>query len=517
MKRFLAIIAFLFSLTTLAWSQARIPGETWMRYADPGEAGWSNEKLAEAKTYWDALDSAAWMVVENGVVVVAWGDVERRYMCHSVRKSFMSGLYGLYIDAGVIDTQKTMAELGIDDEPKLTDQEKTARIEDLLCARSGVYKLAAYEPPQNPKPPRGSHAPGTNWCYNNWDFNTLCAILEQETGDKVFEVFGERFAKPIGMQDYRVRDGYYHYELDKSIHPAYPFRLSARDSARYGLLYLYEGKWGDQQILSSEYVKRSTKSYSDTGSGGYGYMWWTYDDARLEGTGLYAAQGVGGQTIAVLPGRDLVIINRTNTYLGKNVNSERRLTLIDLILKAKTGETPADVELVALEASAPLKATSASRAELAEYVGTYDLENTTDGVIPITVRLEGETLVIETQFTGAYGLAPMQPDYFLTEDMLAYVYFEKKANGGSGDLHWEMTYMRAFDAQLNAGDIEGAMSTAEQSVELFPKSSLSHAMLGIAFDATGDPGLAAELCEAALELDPRNVEAKGLLEALADR
>jgi hypothetical protein len=46
------------------------------------------------------------------------------------------------------------------------------------------------------------------------------------------------------MQDYRTRDGYYHYELDKSIHPAYPFRMSARDCARYGLLFLNRGVSG---------------------------------------------------------------------------------------------------------------------------------------------------------------------------------------------------------------------------------------------------------------------------------
>ena len=203
-----------------------------MRYADPADAGWSAAGLEAARSYWSSLDSAAYLIVEDGVVVAAWGDVERRYMCHSVRKSFLSGLYGVHVDAGNVDTEKTMAELGIDDEPPLTGTEKTARIEDLLRARSGVFKLAAYEPPQNPKPERGAHAPGTFWCYNNWDFNTLCTIFEQETGTKVFEEFATRFAAPLGMQDYRVRDGYYHYELDKSVHPAYPFRLSARDSAR---------------------------------------------------------------------------------------------------------------------------------------------------------------------------------------------------------------------------------------------------------------------------------------------
>ena len=147
MKRLLTVFVLACALSTLAWPQNHVPGETWMRYADPEEAGWSTEKLAEAEAYWESLDSAAFFVVENGAVVVAWGDVARRYMCHSVRKSFLSGLYGLHVDAGTIDREWTMAELGIDDDPPLTDEEKTARVVDLLSARSGVYRLAAYAPP----------------------------------------------------------------------------------------------------------------------------------------------------------------------------------------------------------------------------------------------------------------------------------------------------------------------------------------------------------------------------------
>jgi len=511
MRRLTTALSLLIPLASTAWTQDRIPGETWMRYADPTRAGWSADGLEQAKAYWDSLDSAAYLVVENGVVVVAWGDVERRYMCHSMRKSFMSGLYGLHVDAGTIDTELTMAELDIDDEPELTETEKTARIEDLLRARSGVYKLAAYEPPQNPKPPRGSYAPGEYWCYNNWDFNTLCTIFEQQTGKKVFEEFGARFAQPLGMQDYRVRDGYYHYELDKSIHPAYPFRLSARDSARYGLLYLYEGQWGDQRILSQEWVRRSTQSYSDTGNGGYAYMWWMFDDPPAVGeAGMYSAQGVGGQMIAVLPGADLVIVNRTDTYRGKGVGGGPQNRLVAMILEAKTGATPPDVELVSLEEAQPHEIETLAEDELAAYVGSYLMENAGEEA---DVLRDGDQLLFRTAFFGTYAMLPVGDDVFFLGDPKTHLRVERPANGERGQLLWELGYLRAFDAEKEAGNIERALEIAEQAVESFPMSSLAHTLLAIGVARSGDPAVAVDLLEAALELDPKNEDA---IEALGE-
>ncbi|MBU0756282.1 MAG: hypothetical protein KJ645_14165, partial [Planctomycetes bacterium] len=160
---FLLLISFLIPgwLITPAEASDRFPEETWMMFASPEEAGFSSQALEEAKKYFDSLQSSAAMLVYDGAVVFAWGDVDRRFLLHSARKSIMSGIYGVHVDAGTVDVEKTMEELGIDDEnPPLNAEEKQARIIDLLRARSGVYHLAAAEPPQNPKPPRGSHKPG---------------------------------------------------------------------------------------------------------------------------------------------------------------------------------------------------------------------------------------------------------------------------------------------------------------------------------------------------------------------
>ena len=62
---------------------------------------------------------------------------------------------------------------------------------DLLQSRSGIYHPAAYETVKMKKkrPERGSHKPGEIFWYNNWDFNALCTIFEQQTRTKVFVEF----------------------------------------------------------------------------------------------------------------------------------------------------------------------------------------------------------------------------------------------------------------------------------------------------------------------------------------
>ena len=151
--------------------------------------GWSAPALEEARRCSEAIGSAAVLVVENGEVLAEWGDVARRYKCHSIRKSLLSALIGLHVEDGTIPLGKTLGELGIDDREGLAPREKAAKVLDLLMARSGVYHPTGYETEymKNLKPPRHAHGPGTWWCYNNWDFNALGTIFEQLTGRGIFE------------------------------------------------------------------------------------------------------------------------------------------------------------------------------------------------------------------------------------------------------------------------------------------------------------------------------------------
>jgi CubicO group peptidase (beta-lactamase class C family) len=359
------------------------------------------------------------MVIADGAVVAAWGDVDRRFMCHSVRKSFLSALYGIYWDRGEIALNKTMADLGIDDFPDpLLEIERQARILDLLKARSGVFHPAAYAGRTDSRP-RGSEGPGRYFAYNNWDFNTLATILEQETGDKVFEAFDEYFGQPLEMEDWRISDGYYHYERDKSRYPAYPFRMSARDAARFGLLFAREGMWADKRILSEHWVRRSSALYSiDTDIIGYGFMWWVYREPRFTKHGMYAASGVGNQKIAVLPKSDMVIVNRANTYLGQGTPGGPLLDLIEEVLEARTGTPAANPKLIPLATEPDPKITKVARSQLTEFAGEWDYPPAPLGlpkIATVSIQAADTHLVGHAPFAGTFEIY-LQPDGSLHEE-----------------------------------------------------------------------------------------------------
>src|SRR6202167_5394167 len=254
-----------------------VPGAEWKQLASPQQAGWSEKKLKRIHAYVEEIGSTSAMIVHHGLVVAAWGDVARRSNLHSCRKSLLNSLIGIAVAEGKINLDDSLEKLGIDDNaPSLTAVEKQATVRELLEARSGIYHPTVYETKgmEEKKPPRGSHAPGTFWYYNNWDFNALGFIYEKATGEKIFDAFYRCVAQPSGMHDFKARDGHYIDGPDTRF-PAYVFDMSARDFARFGLLYLHGGRWNDTQVVPQDWVKASTRPYSDSDSGGYGYLWWT--------------------------------------------------------------------------------------------------------------------------------------------------------------------------------------------------------------------------------------------------
>lgn len=252
----------------------------------------------------------ALVVVRGDRLLAVWGEPARRVNVRSIRKSLLSDLYGQAIAEGRIRLDASLADLGIDDRPpRLSDEEKRATVRDLLMARSGVYHPAAYETGdmKDKRPPRGSRPPGTFWFYNNWDFNALGTIWERTTGEDVFAAVAQRIAEPIGMEDFSAKDGRRVAEA-ASDHPARVFAMSARDLARFGRLHLDRGRWDGRPVVPEAWIAEATTAHSTTDRGhmGYGYLWWTLQPDF--GPGAHLASGYGGQAVAVLPAKRLVVV-----------------------------------------------------------------------------------------------------------------------------------------------------------------------------------------------------------------
>jgi CubicO group peptidase (beta-lactamase class C family) len=124
-------------------------------------------------------------------------------------------------------------------------------------------------------------------------------LIEKQTGMRMAAFAEGALFKPLGIR-------YYDWSADPTgtTEGARGLRLTSRDFAKLGLLYLQEGQWDGRQVVSRDWVRDATATHTATNLGfGYGYQWWTAEDI-----GAYAALGGGAQNLWVWPGLDLIVV-----------------------------------------------------------------------------------------------------------------------------------------------------------------------------------------------------------------
>ncbi|HZG85986.1 serine hydrolase [Paenibacillus sp.] len=160
-----------------------------------------------------------------------------------------------------------------------------------------------------------SHPPGSVFAYDTTGTHTLCAILQKVADCTVHEYLEPRLFGPIGMRDVEWETCPMGINKGGS-----GIRCTTEDMARFGQLYLQEGRWNGIQVLPEGWVRQSTRRIVDTsnanmlleGRRGYGYCFWM---ARAQS---YCAFGAGGQFILVIPGKDAVFVTTANTMLNRD-------------------------------------------------------------------------------------------------------------------------------------------------------------------------------------------------------
>ena len=166
-------------------SKKIFPDRSWAQVMSPEDLGYSSNQLQDAQAFSEGLATSAVVIVKGGRILKEWGAVDTRHIMFSARKSFMNALFGNYVEQGVVNLDRTLADIGIDDKVPLSEEEKQATIRDVIKARSGVYHPVNYT--GWPMPERGSHRPGSYFYYNQWDFNVAGSIFEKLTDKNIFE------------------------------------------------------------------------------------------------------------------------------------------------------------------------------------------------------------------------------------------------------------------------------------------------------------------------------------------
>jgi CubicO group peptidase (beta-lactamase class C family) len=284
---------------------------------DPSRIEAAHRFLSE-RTEFDAFAA-----MRGEELITTWGDVDLPINTHSVRKSLLSALFGIAAAKGLVDLDATLGSLGIDEPGSpLTAAEKGATVRQLLQSRSGVYIEAAGETQamRDGRPRRGQYAPGEFFYYNNWDFNVLGAVFEQRAKMSLGQAFEQWIAQPIAMRSFRADHVTYTPGRD-SQYRQFVIYMSAADLARFGVLFVQQGRWAGRQVIPSAWVDDSltARSAVDGVNGpktfdGYGLLWWI--DSR---SATAWADGWRGQYLIVDRARKLVVVSRNDT--GRNLIS----------------------------------------------------------------------------------------------------------------------------------------------------------------------------------------------------
>jgi CubicO group peptidase (beta-lactamase class C family) len=168
--------------------------------------------------------------------------------------------------------------------------------------------------------------PGATFVYNSGATELLSYVLRKATGKDVADYAREHLFAPLGIRDFAWK----HTPRDLADTEGGLY-LEPRDLAKFGYLYLHEGRWDGRQIIPAEWVRQSTRWLVDTGwrVPGYGFKWWVL--SRSDGPGgpgesgtktyeAYAAIGYGGQYLIVVPQLDLLAV-----FTAWNIYDERSL------------------------------------------------------------------------------------------------------------------------------------------------------------------------------------------------
>jgi CubicO group peptidase (beta-lactamase class C family) len=274
----------------------------------------------------------AGMILKNGYLVTSWGDTKRVDMTFSVTKSFLSTVTGLAVDDNLIaNTEDKVANYIWDGTFRGAHNSKITW-EHLLQQNSAWSGELWGGKDWADRPPREGGiddwrfkkpvTPGTVMEYNDVRVNVLAYSLTHVWRQPVPKVLKENLMDKIDASTTWRWHGYDHAwtEIDgikmKSVtgggHSGAGLFISTEDMARFGLLFLNDGKWKENQLLSKEWIEKAiTPSKPNIN---YGYMWWLNKKGKRHWEGLseniYYAAGFGGNFIVIDKDNDLVVVTR---------------------------------------------------------------------------------------------------------------------------------------------------------------------------------------------------------------
>jgi CubicO group peptidase (beta-lactamase class C family) len=332
------------------------PAGQWARKT-PAEAGMDPVKVHEAVEFMKAHETASpardfsdqevvngrllasipteraatnGLIIRHGYVVAEFGDTSRADPTYSVAKSMLSTLAGIALDRGLIpgidDPVARVVKDGGYETPQNSAvtwrhhlQQESEWEGEMWGKNANFVGLEAFG--RGEMKPRAMKAPGSHYEYNDVRMNRFALSLLRIFKKPIPDVFRDEVMNPIGASTswkwvpytnaYVEIDGKRTASVSGGTRWGGGMWINSYDMARFGLLWLRNGKWGERQIVSPGYVKMATTPSAHGPD--YGFLWWL-NTKQGQGAGspanAFSARGQGGNQIFISPSHDLVVVWR---------------------------------------------------------------------------------------------------------------------------------------------------------------------------------------------------------------
>lgn len=308
-------------------------GDAW-REASPESVGLDPERLARGvERVGELAGLRSLLVVRHGRIVAersyAGSDLNQRpHDVKSASKSLLSALVGIALDRGELPgLDATVGELLPEYAAGLPPEKRAITLEQLLAMSSGLASTSGehygawvssgdWTRAALARPLVGDA--GDSFAYSTGSSHLVSAVLTEATGRTALDYAREHLAGPLGITIHSWQGSPEGYSFGGN-----SVRMTPRDLARLGQLYLQEGRWNGRQVVPADWVRRSTRRHAEGWPhryGAYGYLWWLPPDDPWDS---FAAIGYGGQFLYVVPELDMLLVT-TATIESKGEAWDRR-------------------------------------------------------------------------------------------------------------------------------------------------------------------------------------------------
>ena len=293
------------------------------------------------------------LIVQNGQIIFEkYNDpinIDTKLVSYSMAKSYTAAIAGIMLDRGYFESIQENNLFS-----HWTDLRKEITIDHLLNMKSGLEFVEEYGTDGRSDTLEMifgdgmlnqakyasnfplSRLPGTHYNYSTGTTNILSMLIKEELDNRGIDYYNfiyENLLKKIGLNDTTL-------EFDKSgtfIGGSSVF-ANARDYAKFGYLYLRDGKWENTQVISKKWID-ATRVPSKHTNRLYSNKFWHVSKDRHNSFNFpddtYYCAGFGGQYILIIPSKDIVMVRLGETY---NTSTNQILSFLGEILKEVPNE-----------------------------------------------------------------------------------------------------------------------------------------------------------------------------------